>query len=75
MPFIRGIKDQQEDYQIVKTIIMMAKSLNLRVIAEGVESLGESEILKGLGCDEVQGYYYGKPMPMDEIKQKYLKAQ
>lgn len=75
MPFIRGIKDQQEDYQIVKTIIMMAKSLNLRVIAEGVESFGESEILKGLGCDEVQGYYYGKPMPMDEIKQKYLKAQ
>ncbi len=75
MPFIRGIKDQREDYQIVKTIIMMAKSLNLRVIAEGVESLGESEILKGLGCDEVQGYYYGKPMTMEEIKQRYLQVQ
>jgi len=73
MPFIKGIGDNEKDYQIVKAIIKMAQSLNLRVIAEGVEEENQAKILKELNCDEIQGYLYGKPMPVKDIEEKYLK--
>ena len=60
--FIQNLLQNQEDAVIVQTIIQMAKSLNLKTIAEGVE---EQEILEAIydyGCDEVQGYYFSKPI-------------
>ena len=52
--------------QIVFHTINLAKSLNMRVLAEGVETEEQSEYLKKCGCDMVQGYYYAKPMPFSE---------
>lgn len=60
--FVRDIIQDHEDAIIVKTIIQMAKNLNLKTIAEGVESQEILSILELLGCDEVQGYYFAKPM-------------
>lgn len=60
--FIQNLLQDQEDAIIVKTIIQMAKSLNLKTIAEGVETENVLKILKSYGCDEVQGYYFAKPM-------------
>jgi len=63
----------QDDAVITKTIIALAKSLNLRVIAEGVETIEHEKFLKDEGCQEVQGYYYGRPVPADEFARDFLK--
>src|SRR5690606_37560084 len=61
--FVRDIMSDHQDAQIVETIIAMARSLNLKVIAEGVEDEEQSRFLQRHNCHEVQGYLYGKPMP------------
>ncbi len=53
--------------EIVEMIIHLAKTLGLRVVAEGVEELEQANLLKSLSCDEVQGFYFAKPMPYPEL--------
>ena len=60
--FVRGVLEQKEDSAIVNTIIQMAKNLNLKTIAEGVENAEVLSVIKKFGCDEVQGYHFAKPM-------------
>ena len=48
----------------------MAKSLNLKVIAEGVENEAQMSFLRAHHCDEIQGYYFSKPLPADEVAEK-----
>ena len=57
----KGISDDR-DRLILGQIIQIAKSLGMSIVQEGVETLGEVEMLKQLGCDVVQGYYYSKPL-------------
>ena len=70
--FIQGIPGDKEDISIVKAIIALAKSLNLELIAEGVETKEQKEFLRKNGCANIQGYYYGEPMPADKLKEKCL---
>ena len=65
--FVRDCKGGINDGGIVMAIIGMGRSLKLKVIAEGVETLMQADFLKLNGCDEVQGYYYGKPMQGSEL--------
>lgn len=65
--FIRQLKSEDSSIEIVKAIIVMAKSLNLQTIAEGVEYEEQLNQLKSLGCNYTQGYYYSKPLPFDEL--------
>ena len=67
--FIDGIATNQIDNDIVKCIIMMAKTLDLTVVAEGVEMKNQFNLLTDLGCDLIQGYYISKPLPEDEVEQ------
>lgn len=53
--------------EIVEMIIQLAKTLELKVVAEGVEELAQAELLKTLDCDEVQGFYFARPMPQKEL--------
>lgn len=63
------VKDITEDGKslIADTIINLGKNMNLKVIAEGIEEVEQQDRLIELGCDEVQGFYYAKPMPEDEF--------
>ena len=68
MQFVQGISENNKDESITKIIIQLARSLNLKVIAEGVETLQQMDFLTDQECDEVQGFYYYKPMTAEEIK-------
>jgi len=61
--FIRGITTNLEDASIAAMIISLAHSLNLKVIAEGVETLRQAAVLQNKGCAEMQGYYFSPPLP------------
>ncbi|ALK96481.1 diguanylate cyclase [Massilia sp. WF1] len=66
--FTTGIPADTSDCAIASTIISMGRKLGHRVIAEGVETLEQMEFLRQAGCDEVQGYLYGKPLPEYEFE-------
>jgi predicted signal transduction protein with EAL and GGDEF domain len=61
--FIRDLATDPDDAAIIRAIIQMARSLNLKTIAEGVETPGMLEQLRLFSCDEAQGYYFARPMP------------
>jgi diguanylate cyclase (GGDEF)-like protein len=65
--FIRGIATNPDDLAIARAIVGLGKSLRLTVMAEGVETQGQRDILEQEGCEQVQGYLYGKPMPALEL--------
>lgn len=67
--FIRNIANDAEDQAIVKAIIDMAKSLGMQTIAEGVETAEQLAFLRQHKCNEIQGYYYSKPIPADQFSQ------
>jgi EAL domain-containing protein (putative c-di-GMP-specific phosphodiesterase class I) len=67
--FITDINHSNDDAAIVEAIISMAHSLNLKVIAEGVENISQMDFLVARGCDEMQGFYLGEPMPPDQLIQ------
>ncbi|HJU70555.1 MAG TPA: EAL domain-containing protein [Paucimonas sp.] len=65
--FVRDIATDPDDAAIVHAIIQMGRSLNLKIIAEGVEDEAMLERLRRFRCDEAQGYYFARPMPADEF--------
>ena len=69
---IKGIDKSKEDYEIAKAVINMAKGLGLSIVAEGVDSESQLFVLRNLGCNTVQGYYYEKPMNVDKLEKKYF---
>ncbi len=73
--FIRDMITSEEDQGIVAAIISMAHNLKLKVIAEGVETAAHIEFLKELGCDEIQGYYYSKPLPREDFEELLKKGR
>jgi EAL domain-containing protein (putative c-di-GMP-specific phosphodiesterase class I) len=65
--FVRDIELNSTDAAIASAIISMGNSLNLKVIAEGVETEGQFEMLKERHCDEMQGYLFSRPVPVDAV--------
>lgn len=71
--FIADISDDGSDKAIVRTIIAMADTLKLQVIAEGVETIEQKNILINKGCHQFQGHLFGKPMPIKEFEASLIK--
>ena len=71
--FFRGDFDSTRGEVVVSEAIKLAKSLNMRTVAEGVEVKDQVDFLAGEGCDMIQGYYYAKPMPKNEYEERMSK--
>jgi diguanylate cyclase (GGDEF)-like protein len=69
--FIKDTPANADDVAIARTIVAMAKSLGLVTVAEGVETDEQYELLKNMGCNQVQGYYFSVPLPADDFKTYY----
>ncbi|MDY6820882.1 MAG: EAL domain-containing protein [Deferribacterota bacterium] len=66
--FVMRLKENEYNRKIINMIVQLTKSLDIKVIAEGVETKEQYDILKSLGCDEYQGYYYSKPITCDDFE-------
>jgi EAL domain-containing protein (putative c-di-GMP-specific phosphodiesterase class I) len=66
--FVQGIADNPSDRALVRTIVAMAQSLGLDLVAEGVESLHQMDVLSELGCTKAQGYLISHPVPADAMR-------
>ncbi|MBR3534137.1 MAG: EAL domain-containing protein [Clostridiales bacterium] len=74
MVFLSSFYEQEKKSKaVIKNVVSMAKDLGMSTLTEGVETLDEAEYLRNVGCDRLQGYLFGKPMPLKEILVK-LKA-
>mgnify|MGYP002641031937 FL=1 len=65
--FIRDFVDDKSDKAIVEAIIKLSETFGMKAQAEGVETKEHLSLLKTMGCDLAQGYYYNKPMPLNEF--------
>jgi diguanylate cyclase (GGDEF)-like protein len=66
--FVSAMEENTENGEIVRTVIALAKALNLRVVAEGIESIHQFHQLRILGCEYGQGYLFSKPLPVADIE-------
>lgn len=65
--FVQGLPDDPRNTAIVQAIVAMARALDYRVVAEGVETYAQADSLRGYGCHEMQGFLYGRPVPAAEF--------
>ena len=73
--FVRGLGTSVHDEAIVSAVVSLGKSLNMQIIAEGVETQTQAMRLRGMGCHMAQGYLYGRPMPASEAEAVLLRAE
>ena len=69
--FFRGVEAQERGLLIVSEVIDLAKKLNMKIVAEGIESREQVDFLTEQECDLIQGYFFSKPMPIHEFEEKY----
>jgi EAL domain-containing protein (putative c-di-GMP-specific phosphodiesterase class I) len=65
--FVAGVDENTNDQALTSAIVALAKRLDLKVVAEGVETEAQARFLMELGCDELQGYLFSRPLPPDEF--------
>jgi diguanylate cyclase len=61
--FVHNLAHDSEDRAIVAAIVALGQTLDLKIVAEGVETVAQQEFLTDMGCDSLQGFLFGKPMP------------
>jgi len=73
MQFVRNITQSEKDFKLVEVVLDIARYLKVPVVAEGVETESQLRMLKGAGCDLVQGYYFSRPLPPEEFESLIVK--
>lgn len=70
--FVQGAAQKSnESLAIINAVVAMANSLEMTTTAEGVETIEEAELIRNLGCDKIQGFYFGRPMPKEEARRLF----
>ena len=72
---MRGLLTDSDDAAIVSSTIGLGKQLGLSVIAEGIETRATADLLAAMGCEEGQGYFFGRPMPVAALEEQFLAAK
>ena len=73
--FVQGAATgANESLAIINAVVAMAKSMNMTTTAEGVEDAEQAELIRNLGCDKIQGYYFGRPMPAEDFSAYVMQA-
>ncbi len=75
MGFLQNTADVEKSRNILEMIVGLCKKLKLRVLVEGVETAEQVRFLTNLGCDAFQGYYFARPMPLEEFEERYMNVQ
>jgi EAL domain-containing protein (putative c-di-GMP-specific phosphodiesterase class I) len=70
--FVRNLKRDEKDFAVLAAVIQLARALELKVVAEGVEEQHHVELLRELGFDQVQGFLFARPMPVEEFSARYV---
>ena len=70
--FVQDLPGDKDSAEITSAVIAMSHKLNLAVVAEGVENIAQSQFLEAISCDIAQGFYYGKPMSLENLMAKFL---
>ena len=70
--FIQAMRPDSRDARLAEAIVALGRSLQLRVIAEGVETDEQYRLVSGFGCDEVQGFHLGRPVGAEEFETRWL---
>ena len=66
--FLKPSEVSAKQREIIKQVVVLAKNIDLNIVCEGVETKEQAEFLLGIGCDMAQGYFYAKPMPLEDLK-------
>lgn len=72
--FVRDMHTDKDDESIVRTVLDLGKNLNLKLIAEGVEEQAQWDLLADIGCDEIQGYFFSRPLAAEKFEEFMLDA-
>jgi EAL domain-containing protein (putative c-di-GMP-specific phosphodiesterase class I) len=72
--FVSQMGENSENIEIVRTIIMLARNLGMGVVAEGVETKGQLDLLRELGCESVQGFLVSRPLDVDSVEKLIVRA-
>jgi EAL domain-containing protein (putative c-di-GMP-specific phosphodiesterase class I) len=72
--FIERLSVDGRNFEVTKSIVELGRSLNLEIVAEGIEHAGQVAAIRSLGCTHGQGYYYGRPMPAGEFTKLISRA-
>ena len=72
--FVEGLGEDTTDKAGVRTIIDLCHILGLEVLAEGIETAEQEALLRAMGCDSGQGYYFARPLPSEEFAEQLHKA-
>lgn len=74
MAFVKNIEQNEKDIQLVELILNIGNNLKIPVIAEGVETRTQVQLLKKMGCDLVQGYYFARPLPASDFEARIIRT-
>ena len=72
MVFLQAAQDEERSRKILRMIISLSKQLGMPVITEGVETIEQLRFLDQMGCDMFQGYYFARPMPVEQFERLYF---
>jgi EAL domain-containing protein (putative c-di-GMP-specific phosphodiesterase class I) len=75
MGFVQDVERSGRAGVIMKSVVDMADQLGMEIVIEGVENQSQLNFVRSIGCRNIQGYYYSKPLPLEEFRQLYAKGR